>query len=224
MPMRAISLKILRCKRRFCAFSCIVPLPLMKYASTQTVATIWAATVAQAEPLIPISKPKMNSGLSAALSRAAINIVFSAVCGSPWARIRLFRPKLTCMKMLPPRMISEKSRAYGITSGVAPRNSNSGSRNHNDTAVVNRTRMITNDRALPRISSAPALSFCPRRIEISEPAPRPTNMPTPIRISISGNTSVTATRPTSPTPCPTKMLSTTLYRALTTMPMIAGPE
>ena len=53
----------------------------------------------------------MNKGFNAVFKRAAINIVFSAVFGSPWARIRLLMPKLTCMNMLPPRMMVEKSRA-----------------------------------------------------------------------------------------------------------------
>ena len=111
-----------------------------------------------------------------------------------------------------------------MTSGVAPKNTSKGSRNKRQSAVVASTSKVSSDRALPRISSAPSLSFCPSRMEIRAPEPNPTNIPTPIKIIMSGNASVTATNPTSPTPCPTKMLSTTLYKAFTIMPTIAGPE
>lgn len=64
----------------------------------------------------------------------------------------------------------------------------------------------------------------PQRIEIREVAPIPINITHAINIVTMGRHTVTPARARSPTPRPTKILSTILYKAFTSKPIIAGIE
>jgi len=61
-------------------------------------------------------------------------------------------------------------------------------------------------------------------MEIMLAVPMPKSMETASEMVISGSTSERPPRAISFTPCPTKMRSTTLYSALTSIPVMAGME
>jgi len=78
--------------------------------------------------------------------------------------------------------------------------------------------------AFAAIFSASSFFFSPSFMEIREVAPSPINIERAIDMSIIGKVTVNPESAREPTPLPIKILSTTLYRALTSIPIIAGIE
>ena len=77
---------------------------------------------------------------------------------------------------------------------------------------------------LPLVRIALFLSFLPRDLEMIEPEPTPIIIPTANMSICMGNTIARPAIARGPTPWPTYSVSTTLYKALTTSPTVAGIE
>ncbi|MPM73828.1 hypothetical protein SDC9_120813 [bioreactor metagenome] len=78
--------------------------------------------------------------------------------------------------------------------------------------------------ALPRIFSAFSWLFSPKVIEIRDAEPAPINKPNAISRIIKGKVSARPDMANGPTPCPINILSTILYKDMTTIPTIEGRE
>ncbi len=78
--------------------------------------------------------------------------------------------------------------------------------------------------ALPATNSAWSFFLSPSRIEIRAVAPTPIRMDKPMMMVMTGKATATAASPREPTPRPTNIRATILYKAFTTMPTMAGKE
>ena len=74
------------------------------------------------------------------------------------------------------------------------------------------------------MSSAPFISFCPRRIDEIVAPPTPTRVQNAISRFISGKVMASPEMASAPTPCPIKILSMILYNEVSVIPMMAGME
>lgn len=111
-----------------------------------------------------------------------------------------------------------------MVASVAPKKYRMGSRKMSEmlpnTTALTTHRMVT----LPRMSSAPCTSFCPRRMDESVAPPTPTSVLKAISRFISGKLMARAVMARAPTPWPMKILSMMLYNEVSVMPMMAGME
>lgn len=111
---------------------------------------------------------------------------------------------------VPHRITSMNSRAYGIVSGVAPKNSRIGSRNSNVKPPKAIAWMRQNVITLLTTSVARDTFFCPRKMELMVAPPAAISVQKAITRFINGNVMASPAMAIGPTPRPMNMLSTML--------------
>ena len=105
--------------------------------------------------------------------------------------------KITCIKL----------RAYGRVSALAPKKVSISSRKIKDRIPKKREFVIQSISVCDKISVAPFISFCPRRIEARVDPPAETSVQKATTRFISGKLIASPAIAIGPTPCPMKILS-----------------
>ncbi len=169
---------------------------------------------------------KINRGSSIKFNKQLNIIIIAAALGLPSVLMVLFNTCPAILKILPSKIILIYSLAYTRLSKLAPNIINISSQNIKPTKVRIPPNNIDKDSEFPIINSALFLSPFPNFIEILAVAPTPNNILKAIKIVVKGSVTpipVIAIAPISFI-FPINILSTTLYNALTSIPIIEGIE
>ena len=151
-------------------------------------------------------------------------MVIIAILALPSDLMTLLAATLIEKNKFPAIIILPYSRAEAKIPSVAPKANKIGSIKTKPTIVKIIPKPNNKVTILPNTFSASSFLFSPIRIEIIEAPPIPNIIDKDMIIIEIGNTIAIPAIPMTPTPCPTKIVSTKLYKAETNIPTIAGAD